>query len=399
MADLQGATAKATSALSSAAAAGRKLSPALRFLASPRRGLPLVAAVLLGLLVWHEYAQDPQVDVARTWNDSIERLGIRPLFPPQEDFHVGDVFAVLKVSDADALSSLTPTQRALVNKSIRIGYSDPSADIDKIAAVRPGYARRVVSPALAAGPGTSQVAVPPDDGVVLSAGNGRAIALRAMLFPGIVMDVHQGLSFPRLFSRITGRADRSRVELITIDKPRTYGIDPEYAAAHLWRFCKFGQTGVALQCSEQHLRYLLSLQYGPDACARTSSGRHLFEVQIALVSRIYVSQNINVGIGSQRAITLRDNGGQPSAPSAPQQPAGAVAAAGQSAPAAGPSSTDVAGGPARSAAGEAALHDGRRILIAQSGPLEKPIAFGFQAASVVANPQASGGTLSCPERS
>ncbi len=385
--------------LRAAAAAGQRLSPVLAYFASPRRSIPLAAAALFGLLVWHEYAQDPQVDVARTWNDSIERLGIRPLFPPQEDFHVGDVFAVLKVSDADALSSLTPTQRALVNKSIRIGYSDPSADIDKIAAARPGYARRVVSPAMAAGPGTTQVAGPPDDGMILSAGNGRAIALRAMLFPGIVMDVHQGLSFPRLLSRITGQADRSRVELITIDKPRTYGIDPEYAAAHLWRFCKFGQAGVALQCSEQHLRYLLSLQYGPDACARTSSGRHLFEVQIALVSRIYVSQNINVGIGSQRAITLRDNGGQPSPPSTPQQSAGAAAAAEQNAPAAGPTSTPVAGGPARSAAGEAALHDGRRILIAQSGPLEKPIAFGFQAASVVANPQASGGILSCPERS
>jgi len=399
MSDVQGTTAKSPSVLRSAAAAGRKLGPTLRFLMSPKRSLPLAAAALVGLLVWHEYGQDPQVDVARAWNDSIERLGIRPLFPPQEDFHVGDVFAVLKVSDGDNLSRLTPFERTLVNKSIRVGYSDPSADISRLAADRPGYARRVAAPVAAAGPGAAPAGGTPDDSAVLSGIDGRDIALKGMLFPGIVMDVYQGLSLPRLFSRITGRAERSRVELITIGKPRTYGIDPEYAAAHLWKFCQFGQETVALQCSEQHLRYLLSLQYGPAACARTSAGHYLFDVQIALISRIYVSQDINVGIGSQRTIVIRDTGGQVSSPDT-SQPAAAAPATGQPASPPGQgAAAPVSSGSGRMPTGEAALRGDDRMLIAHSGRLEKPVAFGFQAASVVARLNAPRGILTCPERS
>lgn len=394
MADLGSAGARSTAMLHSAAAAGQKLSPIMGWLLSPRRSIPLAAAALVGLLVWHDLGQDAQVDVARAWNDSIERLGIRPLFPPQEDFHVGDVFAVLKVGDGDTLSRLTPAQRTLVNKSIRIGYSDPTIDIGTISGGRPGYARRVAAPVAGTPPGPAQTSGTAEDSATLNGSNGNDIALKGMLFPGIVMEVDQGLSLPRLFNRITGRAERSRVELITIGRPKTYGIDPEYAAAHLWKFCGFGPDTVAARCSEQQLRYLLSLQYGPDACAQTSSGQYLFDVHIALVSRIYVSQNINVGIGSQRNLRLGD--GEAPAPAPGGLPAGGAAApaAGQEAPASGQAAATT---PA--VAPEGGFRDRQRLLIAQSGHLDKPVAFGFQAASVVARRNVPQGFLTCPERS
>ncbi|MGO8565328.1 hypothetical protein ACC743_38815, partial [Rhizobium ruizarguesonis] len=36
--------------------------------------------------------------VPKSWNTAIERLGITPLYPPQEDVFVGDVLLALRVS-------------------------------------------------------------------------------------------------------------------------------------------------------------------------------------------------------------------------------------------------------------------------------------------------------------
>jgi hypothetical protein len=35
-------------------------------------------------------------DVAESWSDSINRLGILPIYPPEEDFHVGDIWVVIE---------------------------------------------------------------------------------------------------------------------------------------------------------------------------------------------------------------------------------------------------------------------------------------------------------------
>jgi hypothetical protein len=67
--------------------------------------------------------------VATAWNEGIARLGILPLYPPSEDFYVGDVWAVL--ADAAIVDSgKQPSQIAkggkstLIGKSVRIAYID-----------------------------------------------------------------------------------------------------------------------------------------------------------------------------------------------------------------------------------------------------------------------------------
>ena len=42
-------------------------------------------------------APEPDKNVVAEWNDVILRLGIEPVFPPEEDIYVGDVFAVITV--------------------------------------------------------------------------------------------------------------------------------------------------------------------------------------------------------------------------------------------------------------------------------------------------------------
>jgi hypothetical protein len=46
-------------------------------------------------------------DIASSWNASISRLGISPIFPPQEDFYVGDIWAV--IVDSESMTRLAPS--------------------------------------------------------------------------------------------------------------------------------------------------------------------------------------------------------------------------------------------------------------------------------------------------
>src|ERR1700719_3917330 len=66
----------------------------------------LCAAFVLAfiLVVVRPFApsEDPnEADVAVKWNQSIAKLGILPIYPPEEDFYVGDVWGIISEADID----------------------------------------------------------------------------------------------------------------------------------------------------------------------------------------------------------------------------------------------------------------------------------------------------------
>src|SRR5689334_10928473 len=68
----------------------------------------------IGVLALRPSLPDPTGDdVAKAWNDSIARLGIQPVYPPEEDLVVGDIW----VSVAGA-----PQEIPVLGKSVRIGH-------------------------------------------------------------------------------------------------------------------------------------------------------------------------------------------------------------------------------------------------------------------------------------
>ena len=74
---------------------------------------------------------DPDAEAtARAWNDAVGRLGIQPVFPPEEDFHVGDVWAV--IADTE--------DRPLLGRAIRIGHLDLRQVLLESQAGRPVFA-------------------------------------------------------------------------------------------------------------------------------------------------------------------------------------------------------------------------------------------------------------------
>ena len=76
-----------------------------------------VLAVVFAVFVVRPFKSIPDPgpeDVAAAWNTSIGRLGIQPLYPPTEDFGVGDVLAV--VADSENVP--------LLGKAVRIAHID-----------------------------------------------------------------------------------------------------------------------------------------------------------------------------------------------------------------------------------------------------------------------------------
>jgi hypothetical protein len=72
--------------------------------------LLILAAVELGNLIRFFASSHPKPleghSVATEWNESVHRLGIAPIYPPQEDLLVGDIFAVITRSDNEYLSTV-----------------------------------------------------------------------------------------------------------------------------------------------------------------------------------------------------------------------------------------------------------------------------------------------------
>jgi hypothetical protein len=64
-------------------------------------------------------------DVAAAWNEGIARLGILPVYPPGEDFYVGDVWAVIAGANVPGTNeSKSAGQTTLLGKSVRIANID-----------------------------------------------------------------------------------------------------------------------------------------------------------------------------------------------------------------------------------------------------------------------------------
>src|SRR5262249_28269951 len=147
-------------------------------------------------------------DIATSWNRSIARLGISPLFPPEEDFHVGDVWVV--IADGED----TP----LLGKAVRIAHIDLREEIRNTRSGQPFFAdtARYAVDEKARRQDPTETEAPP---------NGR-IFLTLTAFPGLTI-THTTRSAGSLGWSIgglgTGRDDQY-VEEIRIPVAETYGV-------------------------------------------------------------------------------------------------------------------------------------------------------------------------------
>ena len=205
----------------------------------------LVAVLILAVAVFvvqpFKSIPDPgPEDVAAAWNTSIGRLGIQPLYPPTEDFGVGDVLAV--VADSENVP--------LLGKAVRIAHID-LRDLILASTVEPVFADTADLAAGASFRKQDRTEVPTDS-------KDKRITLALSAFPGITIShVTQSAAAAGNATGWFGSArNGNQVEEIQIKGAETYGVSTIEAIVKFNNWCRDEKTKA--YCDDSFVRQALA---------------------------------------------------------------------------------------------------------------------------------------------
>jgi hypothetical protein len=281
------------------------------------RYLTVGAAVLAGVfLIWYavrwtsSMEEQPVVDqVAAEWNATITRLGIDPIYPPQEDIVVGDIYLVVSKDLRQELMF-----ESLLGKSLKIWHADLTEDLKQT------YRQTYLfppSPCDASDCKLPQATA--QQGSIFDVPAERQ-SLPLALLPGFTAArIHEVSASGGTLSRwleaigaLTARREKT-IEL-KIPSAETYGVSAIMANKHLQQFCEdFSDI-----CNEEIARRALSSVVGDKAFEKVSiksKDTYRLSVEILLISRVYLARSIESVVyagsrfGAEAKAALRLNEG------------------------------------------------------------------------------------------
>lgn len=320
---------------------------------------------------------DPQAqDVAAAWSSSIEKLGILAIYPPEEDFHVGDIWAVVANKDyrdykdkKDPKDSSSP----LLGRAVRLDHIDLRAEI------LDGIRNRTATFA-------DTAAIKPEEKfrkqdaneIGVAANSDPKISLTLAAFPGITIS-HSVRAASALSGGFAGfgaaRQDQEN-EVIRIPVAETYGAPAAVAYDRLALWCDDPKT--KFRCTDTYARSLLAFAVDPGV-RTVRDGEYTNPLQLRLITRVFLTREIEHqrrqtsarGASGNTAGQPRDNTTPTTAPDDSNVPAkinnDADAVARTATVPAGP----------QGGSGSLSRGDGLDIEIKET--FQRPVAFGYRA--------------------
>jgi hypothetical protein len=245
---------------------------------SYKHALTTIAAILGTIFVvffLFQFGTPPEPtaeDIARGWHKSLERLGILTLYPPEEDFHVGDVLAILAGADDSPLRG----------SSVRIGHIDLREEI-KANRDRPifpdtnrekpieGYRTQ----------NNSEIRQYPDN----------RISLTLVAFPGITINhtIKSAGSIAGKLGIFGASRDEEIVDEIQIPVSETYGVPVLEAFARLRAWCN--DPEIAGICSDETARRLLAFTRGDEVLTKEND-KYVYDIRLRLITRVFLTREI-----------------------------------------------------------------------------------------------------------
>jgi len=347
-----------------------------------------VAAVLVVAgLVGVYWAYGPPADeqtVEEEWNAAITKLGVEPVYPPEEDIEVGDVFAIVTY---DAKPQFGVIKSALANRAVRLWRLDLANEVAanyKDTYVFPRVASRAPAPDGRPEQGSPSIFTLVD----------HRSDLPIVTFPRFHISASRGATFrgsAPMFGAL-GAEGASNAEMeVSITRTETYGIPVLVAQNALWEFC---QKTFAAACKDVAVRTALSTRVGKDiwecfVAGKSNTKAYRMNVEVGLINRVFLTGAIETRLVQARSFSAEASSGQKAPALSPgAAPATAQTAApakppgeGETAPDAGFSESDRG----KDSSEFAVLFDGK--------PLERPVVFGFE--SVRYTPPDSEDAKSC----
>lgn len=258
---------------------------------APRVGAVLFAAAMAAAVtVWAIGGRSvsPPHPIAEQWIDAVSQFGIEPLYPPQEDFVVGDVLAF--ITD-DALRDVS--KDPLPKRSIKLVHIDLSQELETTYGATYQFPQTKSAPEKTTDIWTLHD--PATESLFKTGGPRRDLPLA--LFPAFsvarLRAAEIGSSGIGAIFGLDASGDAT-VEM-KVDGVETYGIPAIPAELALIRFCTAAAT--AQYCRDHGARVQLSMLIGQQIFDQIEikdrkEKRPRYSVEIGLVSRVYLARSV-----------------------------------------------------------------------------------------------------------
>lgn len=255
--------------------------------------VPSVLAIVIvsAIALWSglRHGADVSADyMPKRWNDSIQRLGITPVYPPQEDIYVGDL--IIQVVESGHQFREKPKYQshdseAFIGKYIKIGQVKNVRQYLGIASFAPDLGDSVwVENKLALKQPSEEA-----DGDLGTAGK---VRLTDVLFPVIKVQHNDGfLGVLDWFSLGIASAASETIELKHV---QTYSMHPLHAYGALLQTC----ADMSDYCEDGFVRDILSYTLSQDilleACTINGKLRPIYDMKLLLVRQVFTARGVEV---------------------------------------------------------------------------------------------------------
>ena len=269
-------------------------------------GVAIVA--LLGVLAirWFVFGGLAMVpaeerSIEASWVDTIEKLGIEPRFPPEEDFVVGDLLALVTKDDENAGAEnqiADPRTASFLRRSVKLAHIDVNNELTEEYGKLPVFpnADELVPPS-PQDPGVGAPSARPASKMKRDFAAGVHIRdLPLAAFPRLriqgTTSASAGISTTGFFASF-GASDKE-VEELELGEVRTYGLPSIRAVELLEQYCTGKNKN---NCTEETARKHLKPATRDRSLLKyviNSNGdeRYAMTVEVVMVYRVYVTRSI-----------------------------------------------------------------------------------------------------------
>lgn len=271
------------------------------------KAIPIILIGIFGIsagLLWQRSHTEVDEYVPKSWNAAIERLGITPLYPPQEDVFVGDVFLAINPSKQKFRDFPDDIQRdSMIGRSVKVGHLDFTEFMR-----RPPDARYFGDNARNTD-GSLALLQPrrETDKDSLDAGK---VVLSDLLFPAITLERDGTFSGVERYLGLSASA--ASTEKIVLSHVQSYSADAYLSSTSLRAFCADKTTRGF--CIEKSARTQLAYMIDDDILrtAKTDDGdtAYLFDIRIFVIYKIYLARGLQVGSGVGTTAQLFSTNGE-----------------------------------------------------------------------------------------
>jgi hypothetical protein len=233
-------------------------------------------------------AFDPNIEVE--WTNAISRLGIDPVYPPEEDLVVGDLLAIVVSDDPDpsevARENRLDKKSPILRRSVKIAHVDLRKQLSDLYSTLPKFPKTA---APIAAPGS------PDDGIFMH--DMLQGELPQAAFPSLVVHGTNSASFGgSILDRGKAQFGSSQqgLEELHLSDVRTYGLPAARALDALSKYCSAppGQPDCLDSTARRHLRPIVGPRIDNQYVDAEGQNRYGVQIELGMVTRVYMANSI-----------------------------------------------------------------------------------------------------------